>query len=158
MKATKIGILIGLTAVAGYALLLAAYGAVVRWDGYSAERRTKAFLHQVQSQRDQAAARSIDASEHEPEWERRMAEIRRMGLRLAAYRQVSAEYDDGGYNTGHARLTWELDGRTLDTEAILTFGRGGKPRQVCAVTPAGRAPGSIPALAAWNRLMCGADF
>ncbi|MBO7745708.1 hypothetical protein I8J29_15965 [Paenibacillus sp. MWE-103] len=154
----KIGIIIGLTAVAGYALLLAVYGAAVRWDGHAAERRTAAFLKHVQGQRYQAAARAADASERAPERERGLAEVRRMGLRLAAYRQVSAEYDDGGYNTGHARLTWELNGRTLETEAILTFGPGGKPRQVCAVTPAGRAPGSIPALAAWNRVMCGSSF
>ncbi|WP_090639514.1 hypothetical protein [Paenibacillus sp. UNC496MF] len=154
----KIGIIIGLTAVAAYALLPAVYGALVRWDGYAAERRTEAFLKHVQDQRFQAAARAADASGHAPERERRMAEVRRMGLRLAAYRQVSADYDDGGYNTGHARLTWELNGRTLETEAILAFGPGGKPRQVCAVTPAGRAPGSIPALAAWNRILCGSGF
>ncbi|UJF33823.1 hypothetical protein [Paenibacillus hexagrammi] len=116
------------------------------------------FLSAVQEQNYEKAAAMLGWEGEKTEgnqvsaWARLAGEV---GVRLISFNNVHAEFDDGCYCTGHANLVFEIDGEPLEVRAILTFGKWGKPKQICAITPSDMRSRSIPQLAAWNLLACG---
>jgi len=92
-------------------------------------------------------------------WIREMEQLHKHEqFRLVSYDKVKPYYNDGGYHTGHAELSFELDEGQLAVNAVLTFGKDDRLRQVCAIHPSGVPSGSIPELVSWNRLTCGGSF
>jgi hypothetical protein len=86
------------------------------------------------------------------EWKRLSEEE---GVRLLHFSNVRAAFDDGCYCTGHADLVFEVDDNPMKVRAVITYGVGARPKQICAITPSEMQDGSIPELAAWNSLACG---
>jgi len=140
-------------------LLLVVYMAI-RLVGPSAlERNTSAFLSAVQAEEFEKAAKLYGGISDPANAGRWAGEMRKLheeqGFRLLSFDGVKAEYDDGCFCTGHARLTFEVAGEPLEVEAILTFGES-KPRQVCAFSHPEK--GTLPELEAWDRLACHSSF
>lgn len=150
-------IVIGGALLLVYAMLPALYRAAGLPHAYALQRHTAAFLDQAKAGRFEAARLLLDADATDGSWTQAMAELNEAGLRLASYRHVKAEFDDGGYNTGHVDLVWELRGKPLETKALVAFRPGGKPGQVCVIPPLDTERGSIPELERWNMLVCGAS-
>ncbi|MDQ6420573.1 hypothetical protein RB620_14175 [Paenibacillus sp. LHD-117] len=153
IKAGILLLLIWVFAFIGYQ----AYG--TWWNPPAIKKKTEAFLECIQSQKFDEAVTLFGGSIGYDNW---VSDMRKLhdgqGFQLAAYQNVRAEYDDGSFSTGHADLIFEIDGKSITTQAILTFGPGGMPKQVCAITPPGIKQGAIPELEEWNKLVCGGSF
>ncbi|MOA03461.1 hypothetical protein D3C78_1229700 [compost metagenome] len=155
----KTALKIGGTIVVLWLVVFLVYQATLIWNPAAIEKKTEAFLNAVQAQSFEEAAALFDGAEGE---ESLAFEIQKLheeqGVRLLSYRNVKAEYDDGSFNTGHVDLTFEVDGNPLDVKAILTFGVGARPKQVCVIQPSELKGKSIPQLESWNELVCGGSF
>jgi hypothetical protein len=126
------------------------YRATVMWNQWDTEKKTAAFFEAVQARDDEEAIRR-----HVEPSDRMLAMLKENRFKLLSYDHVSAEFDDGCVCTGHVDLTFEVEQKPLEVEAVVTF-TDGKPRQVCAIGhPSGVTPGSVPELVAWNEVFCG---
>ncbi|MDF2962663.1 MAG: hypothetical protein K0S39_4398 [Paenibacillus sp.] len=115
-------------------------------------KNTAAFLKTVQSQNFDKSAELYGGSINLEKMRKLHVEE---GFRLLSYDRIIAEYDDGCVCSGHADLTFEVDGKPLSVSAIVTVSQGNKPGQICAITPLGTEKGSIPVLSEWNLIACG---
>lgn len=141
------------------AIIVVLYQFTIYWNPVAIQNKTAAFLDKVKEQKYEDAYALYGGVANPDNWTDGMRKLHNEeGFRLLAYDNVKAIYDDGTFGRGHADLTFEIDGKPLKVDAVLTFGSGAKPRQVCAVRPPGIQPGSIPELAAWNQLVCGSSF
>lgn len=147
----------------GYLMLLwcvmfLLYKVTLFWNPIGIQNQTAAFLRAVQERNYERAAELFGwegqktAGSKASAW-RRLAEEE--GVRLLSFSNIRAEYDDGCYCTGHADLIFEVNGNPMQVRAVLTFGNGARPKQICAITPSGMQGGSIHKLAAWNSQACG---
>lgn len=122
------------------------------------QKHTVSFLRAVQEQNYERAAELFGWEGRKTEGSKASSWLRlfeEKGVRLLSFSNVRAEYDDGCYCKGHADLIFEVNEKPLEVTAVITFGVGAKPKQICAITPSGIQAGSIPQLAAWNSLACG---
>jgi len=138
------------------ALIVVLYQVTLYWNPIAIQNKTAAFLEKVKEQKYEDAYALYGGATNRDNWTDGMRKLHNEeGFRLIAYDNVKAIYDDGTYGTGHVHLTFEIDGKPLKVDAVLTFGSGAKPQQICAIRPPGTQPGSIPELTAWNQLVCG---
>ncbi|MBE1444840.1 hypothetical protein [Paenibacillus sp. OAS669] len=134
------------------------YKVTLFWNPIAIQKQTVSFLKAVQEQNYDRAAELFGwegqktAGSKESAW-KQLAEEE--GVRLLSFSNVRAEYDDGCYCTGHADLVFEVNGSPMQVRAVITFGAGARPKQICAITPSGMQGGSIAQIAAWNSLACG---
>jgi hypothetical protein len=135
------------------------YSVTLMWNPFAIQKKTTAFLGAIQAQKYEKATNLYSGTIDKKTWVHEMLKLyEEEGFRLLSYDNVKADYDDGAFNTGHADLTFQVDGKALKVRAILTFGSGAKPNQVCAIHPPEVKPGSIPELVLWNQLVCGGSF
>lgn len=153
MKFTVFFVLLGSIFYMGYQTL------GVLWNPSAIRKNNEAFLESVKEQQFEQAAKLFDGSIENDNW---LSDVQRLHedghFKLLSYGNVKAEFDDGSFSTGHADLTFEINGQTISTSAILTFGHGGMPKQVCAITPPAFKQGELPELDEWNQIMCGGSF
>lgn len=138
-------------------VILMLYLLSLPWNPYNSQKKTSAFLHAIQTQSFEEAEELFNGMSDKNSWISEMKKLHKEeDFRLVSFARVKAEYDDGSFSTGHANLNFEVEGKPLNVEAILTFDYGGRPKQVCAIHP----PGSklIPELLKWNELVCGGSF
>jgi hypothetical protein len=134
------------------------YQVTLPWNPTAIQKHTVSFLRAVQEQNYERAAELFGWEDRKTEgskassWERLAEEEE---VRLLSFGNIRAEYDDGCYCSGHAELVFEVNEKPMQVNAVITFGVGSKPKQICAITPPGMQGGSIPQLAAWNLLACG---
>lgn len=128
------------------------------WNPISIENQTVSFLRAVQEQNYEKAAELFGWETEKTEgsnahaW-RHLAEEE--GIRLLSFHDVDVDYDDGCFCHGRAELVFEVDENPLEVRAVITFGVGEKPKQICVLTPSGLQREAISQLAAWNTLACG---
>lgn len=133
------------------------YMVTLPWNPFALQMKTAAFLNAIQTQKYEIASSLFGGDiMDEQAWVDEMLKLyNNESFKLLSYDNVKADFDDGSFNTGHADLTFVLDGRPLKVRAIVTFSLNGKPKQICAIHPSETKPNSIPELAMWNRLVCG---
>lgn len=134
------------------------YKVTLFWNPIGIQKQTVSFLKAVQEQNYDRAAdlfgwegQQTNGSK-EIAW-KKLAEEE--GVRLLSFSNVRAEYDDGCYCTGHADLVFEVNESPMQVRAVITYGVGARPKQICAITPSGMQGGSISQIEAWNSLACG---
>ncbi|MFC6233407.1 hypothetical protein ACFQI7_37430 [Paenibacillus allorhizosphaerae] len=127
------------------------YKVTLFWNPIGIQKQTVSFLKAVQEQNYNRAAELFGwegqktAGSKESAWKKLDEEE---GVRLLSFSNVSAEYDDGCYCTGHADLVFEVNESPMQVRAVITYGLGARPKQICAITPSGMQGGSILAAAA----------
>jgi hypothetical protein len=135
------------------------YRVTLMWNQISIQNKTARFLDAVQTQNFEEATNLYSGTTDKKIWVNEMRKLyEEDGFRLLSYDDVKAVYDDGSISTGHANLTFEVDGKPLKIRAILTFGTEAKPGEVCAIHPSGVKRESIPELITWNQMTCGGSF
>lgn len=155
----KFGLKIGVPLISLLLILFLVYVVTLPWNPFPSQKKTNAFLNAVQTQKYEEASNLFGGMIDKKTWVDEMLKLyNNEGFKLLSYDNVKAEFDDGSFSTGHADLTFELDGKSLRVRAILTFSSMGKAKQVCAIHPPETKPGSIPELVMWNKLVCGGSF
>lgn len=152
----RLSLNIVVTLILSVLALFIVYQLTLMWNPFAIQHKTNSFLNAVQEQKFEEAARQFDGTNDREIFAQEMTKLyEQESIRLLSSHNVKAEYDDGSFSTGHADLIFEVDGRQLKVQAILTFSSGARPKQVCAITPPDLKEGSIPQLDSWNRLVCG---
>ncbi|WP_143014321.1 MULTISPECIES: hypothetical protein [unclassified Paenibacillus] len=140
-------------------LFVLIYVSVHIWGFFAIQKKTESFLAAVQALEFERAAQLYSGTEDKQAWVRGMEQLHEEGqFRLISYAKVKPYYNDGGFHTGHAELSFDMEGEQLNVNAVLTFGENDQPGQVCAIHPPEVPRGSIPGLVSWNRLTCGGSF
>jgi hypothetical protein len=141
-----------------FGVMLLVYKVTLFWNPIGIRKQTVSFLRAVQEQDYNKAAELFGwegnkaVGNEANAWKRLFEEE---GVRLLSFSNVRAAYDDGCYCTGHADLVFEVDENPMMASAVITYGVGARPKQICAITPSELKNGSIPQLVAWNALACG---
>lgn len=149
---------IGASLILLWLVFFLVYRVALMWNPLAIQKKTSAFLDALQAQKYEVAEKLFDGNTDNKSWVHEMLRLHEEGFKLTSYDNVKADYDDGSFSTGHADLTFEVDGKPLKVRAILTFSSGAKPKQVCAIHPPEIKRESIPELETWNQLVCGASF
>jgi hypothetical protein len=145
---------IGASLLMLWLVFLLVHQGIVLLQKLKVEKNTSAFLKAVQS-KDFGKAAELFGSSIDLEKMRKLHEEE--GFRLLDYDHIRAEFDDGCVCTGHADLTFRVNGEPLNVSAVVSVRSGNKPGQICAITPSGTERVSIPVLSEWNLIACGSD-
>ncbi|MFX3635584.1 MAG: hypothetical protein ACE3L7_00715, partial [Candidatus Pristimantibacillus sp.] len=114
-------------------VIILIYRGTLMWNPFAIQNKTEAFLEAVQERKYDRAAKLFGGPNDKKILAEQMLKLHEEnGLRLLSYHNVKAEYDDLGFGTGHAELTFEINGKPIEVTAILTFSTEAKPKQVCA--------------------------
>lgn len=74
------------------------------------QKNTTAFLDEIQTENFDAALTRFVGGTVTNSWAQDMISLHEDGFKLISYDHVKADYDDGGFGTGHANLTFEVNG------------------------------------------------
>ncbi|NHN33383.1 hypothetical protein [Paenibacillus agricola] len=154
----KLVLKIGVSLMLLFLVFSMVYRVTLMGNPFAIQNKTSAFLKAVQVKQYEEAAQLFGSTADKKTLAQGLLKLHEEGFRLLSYDKVNADYDDDSFSTGHAELTFEVDGNPMKVRAILTFSPEAKPKQVCPISPSEIKRGSIPQLEAWNQLFCGGSF